>query len=76
MNESRNDNPFQLLQTIKYLREELRRVKEDNKHILKSHEELNNFLLTKLHSNEKEKNKEPKHNIEITRPYKRKVRKQ
>ena len=56
MNESRNDNPSELLQTVKYLREEFKRVKEDNEHILKAHEELNNVMLTKLHTNEEENN--------------------
>ena len=31
---------------------EPKQVKEDNEHILKACEELNNVLLTKLHSNE------------------------
>ena len=75
LNGSRNDNPHELLQTVTYLRVGLKRVKEDNKHILKAQEQLNNVLLTKLHSNEKEKNKELKLNMEITTPYKCKVRK-
>ena len=32
-------------------------------------------MLSKMHSNEKEKNKEPKLNMERTTPYKRKVEK-
>ena len=52
MNGTRNDNPSELLQTVKDLRVELKRVKEDNEHIFKAHEELNNVPLTKLHSNE------------------------
>ena len=53
LNESRNDNPSEFLQTVKYLREELKWVKEDNKRILKVRDELNNVMLTKLHSHEK-----------------------
>ena len=52
-NESRNDNPSELLRTTKYLNEELKWVKEDNECILKAMEEINNVLLTKLHINEK-----------------------
>ena len=59
----------------KYLREELKRVKEDNEHILKAWEELNNVPLTKLHSNEEVKNKGTELNMERTAPYKCKVRK-
>ena len=55
MNESMNDNPSELLQRVKYLREELKRVKEYNE--CKAQEELNNALLTKLHSNEQKNNK-------------------
>ena len=36
LNESRNDNPSELLQIVKYLKEKLKRVKEDNECILKS----------------------------------------
>ena len=57
LNESRNDNPFELLQTVKDIKEELKRVKEDNERILKAQIELNNVLLTTLHSNEEENNK-------------------
>ena len=59
LNECRTDNPSELQQTVKELREELKRVEEDNERILKAQEELNNIMLSKLHSNEKEKNKEP-----------------
>ena len=52
LNESRNDNPSEILQIVKYLKEELKRVKEDNEHVLKAQEKLNNVLLTTLHSNE------------------------
>ena len=57
LNESRNENPSDLQQTLKELRELLKRVKEDNERILKAHDELNNIPLYKLHSNEREKNK-------------------
>ena len=73
--ESGNDNPYELLQTVKYLKAELKRVKEDNEHILKEEDELNNVLLTKLHSNEEENNKGPELNMERTAPYKCKVKK-
>ena len=59
INESGNDNPYELLQTIKYLREELKWVKEDNELILKEQEELNNVLLTKLYRNDEDKNNGP-----------------
>ena len=36
LNETRNDNPSELLQTVKELRAELKRVKENNKRILKA----------------------------------------
>ena len=70
LNESRNDNPSELLQFVKYLKAELKRVEEDNGWILKAREELNNVLLTKLHSNEKEKSKGPELNMRRTIPYK------
>ena len=59
LNESKNDNPYELLQKIKYLREELKWVKEDNELILKEQEELNNVLLTKLYRNDEDKNNGP-----------------
>ena len=37
---------------------------------MKAQEELNNISLAKIHNNEKEKNKEPKHNMPKTTPYK------
>jgi len=46
LNESRNDNQFELPQTVKYLKEELQNVK-DNERILKAQEGLNNILLSK-----------------------------
>ena len=63
--ESGNDNPSELLQTGKYVREELKWVKEDNECILKGHEELNKVSVTKMHSNEQEKNKGPELNMEL-----------
>ena len=56
INESRNDNQSKLLQIVKDLKQELQSVKEDNELILKSQEELNNVLLTKIHNIEEEKN--------------------
>ena len=54
----------------------MKRAKEDDyERILKAQEDLNNILLSKLHSNEKEKHKEPELNMEITTPYKCKGRK-
>ena len=50
-------------------------VKEDNECILKEQEELNNVLLNKIHNHEEEKSKGPRLEIEITEPYKCKVRK-
>ena len=61
-------------QTIKYLRVELKWVKEYNEQILKSQEELNNVMLTKLHSNEEEKNKGPELNMARNAPCERNVR--
>ena len=75
INEIQKDHPSKLQQTIKELKEEKKLLKEDNNHILKELEDLNNILLFKLHSNEREKNKEPKLNMEKTTPYKHKGRK-
>ena len=74
LNESQY-NKYELLRTVKELRSELKRVKEDNERILKAQEELNNILLAKTNNNEKEKNKETQHNIPKTTPYKCKGRK-
>ena len=52
INESRNDNQSKLLQIVKDLKQELQSVKEDNELILKSQEELNNVLLTKIQEKE------------------------
>ena len=38
LNESKNDNPSELIQIVKYLKEELKWVKEDNECILKAQE--------------------------------------
>ena len=64
INESLNDNPSKLQETIKELIEELKRVKEDNERIMKAQEELNNIFLSKIHNDEKEKHKEPELNME------------
>ena len=72
LNESRNDNPSELQQIVKELREEFKRFKEDHECILKAQEELNNIFLSKLHSNEKEKQKEPELNMEKPTSYKHK----
>jgi len=50
MNESRNDNQSELLQTVKYLKEKLQNVKKDRECILKAQEDLNNILLSKIHN--------------------------
>ena len=52
MNEHK-DNKYELQRTVKELRSELKRVKEDNERILKYQEELNNFLLAKIINYEK-----------------------
>ena len=36
LNKIRNDNPSEMLQTIEYLKEKLKGVKEDNERILKA----------------------------------------
>ena len=75
LNDSQNDNLFELQRIVKELRSELKIVREDNEWILKSQEELNNIFLAKIHNDEKEKNKEPKHIMPKTTPYKCKGRK-
>ena len=60
------DNKSELQRTVKELRFELRKVKEDNEWILKAREELNYILLAKIHNNEKDKNKKKKNKY---RPY-------
>ena len=74
LNESQYNKSKQQI-TIKELRSELKRVKEDNEWILKDQEELNTILLAKIHNDEKEKNKDSKHVMPKTTPYKHKVRK-
>ena len=44
---------------------ELQSVKEDNECILKAQEEINNFLLNKIHNHEEENN--TGHELEIAR---------
>ena len=43
-------NKSELQRTVKKLRSELKRVKEDNERILKYQEELNNILAFKIHN--------------------------
>ena len=47
------DNKSELKRTVKELRLELRKVKEDNEQLLKAQEELNTILLTKIHNDKK-----------------------
>ena len=61
--EIRNDNPYELQQIVKELRVEVKQVKEYNERNLKAHEQLNNIMFSKLHNNEREKNKEPQLNM-------------
>jgi hypothetical protein len=75
LNESRNDNQSEMLQTVKDLKAELQSVKVDNERILKAQEELNDVLLNKLHDRENFKNKEFGSNEIGNETYKRKVRK-
>ena len=53
-----NNQPSELLLTIKDLKVELQTVKEDNERILRAQEELNQILLDKLHNKGKDKRKE------------------
>ena len=69
------DNKYELQKTIKELRSKLKKVKENNKRILKAREELNDIMLAKIHNDEKEKNKESKQEIPKKAPYKHKGRK-
>ena len=57
-----NNQPSELLQTVKDLKAELWTVKEGNERILREHEELNQILLDKLHNKGKDKRK--KHEYE------------
>ena len=74
LNESQ-DNKYELRKIVKKLRSELKRVRENNERILKAQEELNNILLSKIHIDEKEKNKEPRHNMPKPTPSRHKGRK-
>ena len=62
LNESQ-DNKYELQRTVKELRLELIRVKEDNKRILKDQDKLNTILLAKIHNDKKEKNKGFEHEL-------------
>ena len=53
-----NNQPSELLQTVKDLRVELQTVKEDNERILRAHAELNHISLVKIHNGGKDKIKE------------------
>jgi len=66
INESWNDNPSELQPTVKELRSELKSIREDHECILKAYEELNNIFLAKIHSDEREKHKEPELNMPKT----------
>ena len=53
-----NNQPYELLQTVKDLKVELQTLKEDNERILRAQEELNQILLDKIHNEGKDKIKE------------------
>ena len=53
-----NNQPYELLQTLKDLKTELHTVKEDNERILRAQEELNQILLDNLNNEGKDKRKE------------------
>ena len=55
LNESRNDNPSEILQMVK----DFKRIKEDNERILETQEEQNNGVLTKIDNIKEEKNTGP-----------------
>ena len=51
-----NNQPLELLETVKYLRDELQTIKvQDNERILRAQEELNQILLDKIHNGGKDK---------------------
>ena len=75
LNESQNNNPYEIQRTVKELRSDLKRVRDYNELILNDQEELNNSLLAKIHNDEKEKNKELEHNMPKNTSYKHKGRK-
>ena len=53
-----NNQPFELIQTVKHLKTELQNVKEGNERVLRAREELNQILLDKKHKEGKDKRKE------------------
>ena len=53
-----NNQPFELLQTVKDLNDELQNVKEDNERILRAHEQSNQKLMDKLYNEGKDKREE------------------
>ena len=53
-----NNQPLELLQTMKDLKSEIQTVKEDNERILRAREELNQILLDQIHNGGKDKIKE------------------
>jgi len=74
LNERRNDNQLEMLQTVKDLKEILQSLKDYNECILKVKEELNDVLLNKLHDHEYFKNTKFGSNEIVNEPYKRKAR--
>lgn len=63
-NESKNKNPSEILQTVKILQAEILSMKADNERIMKSQEEINRALLSKMQEQENNKNKEKEHNYD------------
>ena len=53
-----NNQTYELLLTVKDLKDEVQTVKEDNERILRAQEELNQILLDKIHNKGKDKIKE------------------
>ena len=53
-----NNQPYELLQTLKDIKFELQTVKEYNERILRAQEELNQILLDKIYNEGKDKIKE------------------
>ena len=49
-----NNQPFELIQTVKHIKAELQTVKEDNERILRAQEELNQILLDKIRNEGKD----------------------
>ena len=66
-----NNQPYELLQTVKCLRSKLQTVKEDNERILKAQDELNHILLDKIHNGGKDETREHETEFGIV-SYKRK----